>query len=102
MSMPVYTSETRRLPAPRARAVQASNGRSTTVPPRQQVLVVVRWPVGGIRTHLVYNYPTVAQLGYEFTFVGPADDGLTCLEKSFPASGKVQCIGVPVRGRRCS
>ena len=39
----------------------------------RRVLVVVRWPVGGIRTHVLYNYPGACGVGYRFTFVGPAD-----------------------------
>ncbi len=40
----------------------------------RRVLVAVRWPVGGIRTHILYNYPAAAARGYRFTFVGPADE----------------------------
>ena len=44
----------------------------------QRILVVVRWPVGGIRTHLQYTYPFLGECGWRFTFVGPDDslDGL--------------------------
>src|SRR5437764_1064026 len=30
----------------------------------RRVLVVVRFPLGGIRTHVLYNYPTLAAHGY--------------------------------------
>ncbi len=69
---------------------------------RGRVLVAVRWPVGGIRTHLLYNYPTIAKLGYAFTFVLPADDTLVAFRASIePALGPTKCLGVPVKGKHC-
>src|SRR5579863_490697 len=40
---------------------------------RLKVLLVVRWPVGGIRTHLKYVYPLLAQKlgGMHLTLLGP-------------------------------
>lgn len=38
-----------------------------------RVLIVSRWPVGGIRTHLGYNVPALAEAGYRCTFVVPED-----------------------------
>ncbi|WP_417536943.1 glycosyltransferase family 4 protein [Methylophaga sp.] len=35
-----------------------------------RVLVVVRWPVGGIRTFLKYVYPNFCEGKFEFSFVG--------------------------------
>lgn len=42
----------------------------------RRVLAVVRHPVGGVRTHIVYTYPYLRQAGYRFTFVIP--DGEAC------------------------
>src|SRR5271166_3240823 len=68
----------------------------------RQVLVAVRWPVGGIRTHLLYNYPTLAKLGYTFTFVIPADDTFSAFKNSIDrALGPTECLGVPVKGKHC-
>jgi glycosyltransferase involved in cell wall biosynthesis len=39
-----------------------------------RVLVVVRHPVGGVRTHILYTYPTLLQAGYRFTFVIPESE----------------------------
>jgi glycosyltransferase involved in cell wall biosynthesis len=39
--------------------------------PRRRVLAVLRWPLGGIRTYVLYHYPTLLAAGYRFTFVGP-------------------------------
>lgn len=41
-----------------------------------RVLAVVRHPLGGVRTHIVYTYPYLLQAGYRFTFVIP--DGEAC------------------------
>src|SRR5712692_6027683 len=57
-----------------------------------RVLVVVRWPVGGIRTHILYNYPTLARAGYRFTFVGPADGSLRTLQDSLADLGGLECV----------
>ena len=37
----------------------------------RRVLVVVRHPVGGVRTHILYTYPILLEAGYRFTFVIP-------------------------------
>src|SRR6516164_4664649 len=66
-----------------------------------RVLVAVRWPVGGIRTHILYNYPSLAELGYRFTFVVPADDTLGTFADSLAGLGRVACVGVPVNKKRC-
>jgi glycosyltransferase involved in cell wall biosynthesis len=65
------------------------------------VLVVARWPVGGIRTHLGYNYPAVAAAGYACTFVGPADGSLDTLRADLGGLPGAEFVGVPVKGRRC-
>ncbi len=67
----------------------------------RRALVVVRWPVGGIRTHLLTNYPTAAASGWRFTFVGPADDSLEGLRESLRGIPRTEFIGVPVRRRSC-
>ncbi|MCG2682719.1 MAG: hypothetical protein L6306_03795, partial [Planctomycetales bacterium] len=45
--------------------------RSNTSRQPGRVLAVVRHPVGGVRTHIVYTYPLLMQAGYRFTFVIP-------------------------------
>jgi glycosyltransferase involved in cell wall biosynthesis len=66
-----------------------------------RVLVAVRWPVGGIRTHILYNYPTAAEHGYRFTFVGPADGTFERFSTSLGCLRDAEYVGVPVRGPRC-
>jgi glycosyltransferase involved in cell wall biosynthesis len=43
------------------------------------VLLAARWPVGGIRTHLGYNYPAIVAAGHRCTAVVPNDGSLPAL-----------------------
>jgi glycosyltransferase involved in cell wall biosynthesis len=70
------------------------------LPPTRRVLVPVRWPVGGIRTHVLYTYPAAAARGYRFTFVGPADETFETFAASLAGLPGSEFVGVPVRGRR--
>jgi glycosyltransferase involved in cell wall biosynthesis len=67
----------------------------------RRVLVVARWPVGGIRTHLKYNGPALADAGYRCTFLGPAGESLAVLRDTLGDLPGAEFVGVPVRGRRC-
>jgi glycosyltransferase involved in cell wall biosynthesis len=67
----------------------------------RRVLVVVRWPVGGIRTHVLYNYPAAVAEGYRFTFVGPADNTFDSFAAGLDGLPGCEFIGAPVRGSRC-
>src|SRR3954468_15036632 len=70
-------------------------------PDLHRILAVVRWPVGGIRTHILYNYPTATEHGYRFTFVGPDDATLETFAASLGAVPESEFVGVPVQGPRC-
>jgi glycosyltransferase involved in cell wall biosynthesis len=67
----------------------------------RRVLTVARWPVGGIRTYVLYNYPTLAAAGYRFTFVGPADTSFRAFGAELRDCDGAEFIQAPVRGRRC-
>lgn len=67
----------------------------------RRVLTVVRWPVGGIRTHVLYNYPEAAADGYRFTFVGPADASLDTFAACLDDLTDSEFVGAPVRGPDC-
>lgn len=54
---------------------------------RGRVLVVVRWPVGGIRTYLRDMFASPAFNGYELVLIAPNDEGLD----QFIASGQLRC-----------
>jgi glycosyltransferase involved in cell wall biosynthesis len=62
---------------------------------------VVRWPVGGIRTHLSCNYSFLGDRGFRCTFVVPDDDSLPAVRETLGALPGSELIGVPVRGREC-
>jgi glycosyltransferase involved in cell wall biosynthesis len=67
----------------------------------RRVLSVIRWPVGGIRTHVLYNYPDAANEGYRFTFVGPADNTFETFATSLEDLPSTEFVGAPVNGSRC-
>jgi glycosyltransferase involved in cell wall biosynthesis len=83
---------------------QAAQAPRTALPPagdERRVLVAVRWPVGGIRTHILYNYPAAAEHGYRFTFVGPQDETFERFAASMACLPDSEFVGVPVRPPRC-
>jgi glycosyltransferase involved in cell wall biosynthesis len=61
----------------------------------------MRWPVGGIRTHVQYNYPDAVPHGYRFTFVGPDDDSLRAFAREMAGLPGSEFVGAPVRGPSC-
>lgn len=79
-----------------------NNTWSRSRPERKRLLVVARWPVGGIRTYWLYNYPALQEAGYRFTFVGPEDASFATLRTSFADWEGVEFVSAPTRGRRCS
>src|SRR5262249_23619165 len=58
-----------------------------------------RWPVGGIRTHLGYNAPTLAAAGWRCTFVVPQDETLPALKDTLGDLPGSEFIGVPLNSR---
>jgi glycosyltransferase involved in cell wall biosynthesis len=76
-------------------------GRLVAAGPRPRVLIVARWPVGGIRTHLLSNYSALNEAGFRFTVVGPADESLDDLRAGFGEIEETAFLGAPVENRRC-
>jgi glycosyltransferase involved in cell wall biosynthesis len=66
----------------------------------RRVLAVVRHPVGGIRTHLLYTYPRLAEKGYSFTFVLPAIDDTRSFRQEIEAWPNTEVVEAPMDGRR--
>ena len=66
----------------------------------RRVLAVVRHPVGGIRTHLLYTYPFLAERGYTFTFVLPAIDETSAFRREVEAWPGAEVIEAPMVGVR--
>lgn len=67
----------------------------------RRVLTVIRWPLGGIRTYLLYNYPILAEAGYKFTLVGPADESFRQLGREVESWEGVELIEAPISGGKC-
>jgi glycosyltransferase involved in cell wall biosynthesis len=79
----------------------ASESTADTKAAERRVLVAARWPVGGIRTHVLYNYPDACAAGYRFTFVGPADDTFETFASGLRGLPGCEFIGAAVRGSQC-
>jgi glycosyltransferase involved in cell wall biosynthesis len=68
----------------------------------RRVLTVVRYPLGGIRTYLLYNYPHLVQYGYRFTFVGPADSSFRSFREEVVAWPGTEVVEAPSAGPKCN
>ncbi len=66
---------------------------------QKRVLAVVRHPVGGVRTHIVYTYAILMQAGYRFTFVIPDCEHYATFRDDVSSWDDVQIVGVPHRDR---
>jgi glycosyltransferase involved in cell wall biosynthesis len=66
---------------------------------KKRALVVARWPVGGIRTHLKHNYEAVSQAGYYSTFLVPDDESWVPLQDALADVSGI-AIAVPDCGKR--
>ena len=64
-----------------------------------RILCTLRWPVGGIRTYLLYQYPVIAA-GRSVTLVGPDDADFASLAAEMRAFTDVEAVPVALRGRR--
>jgi glycosyltransferase involved in cell wall biosynthesis len=61
----------------------------------------MRWPVGGIRSYIRYNYPRLIEGGYRFTFVGPAAAEFRSLALELRDWEGVEFVEAPLRGPKC-
>ena len=60
---------------------------------RRRILLVVRWPVGGIRTFMRYVYSRFDPLKYKFTIVAPEVEELRTLLKDLSESTNTMHYG---------
>src|SRR5262245_48494567 len=67
----------------------------------RRVLVVLRWPIGGIRSYLLYNYQWMAKNGFSATFLGPSDDAFRSFCNEFQGCNGVEFIEAPLRNGKC-
>jgi glycosyltransferase involved in cell wall biosynthesis len=65
-----------------------------------RVLAVVRHPVGGIRTHLLYTYPRLMEKGYRFTFVMPATDDTRSFRREVEDWPDTEVVEAPMDKQR--
>jgi len=61
----------------------------------------MRWPVGGIRTYILYHYRPLLEYGYRFTFVGPDDETFQQFADSFRAWEGVEFVGATLKKQSC-
>jgi len=66
----------------------------------RRILCVMRCVVGGIRTYIHYNYPTLAEAGFRFTFVGPEGQSFETFSDELRGWEEPEFVGVPVDGKR--
>ncbi len=64
---------------------------------QKRVLAVVRHPVGGVRTHIVYTYPFLMEAGYRFTFVIPDHEDHASFEDDVASWEGTEVFRVPHR-----
>jgi glycosyltransferase involved in cell wall biosynthesis len=86
---------------PRPTAEHAPTEKEYPSSARRRALVVIRWPLGGIRTYVLYLYPHLLRAGYRFTFVGPADASFRSFCAELRDWPDVEFIEAPQHGRRC-
>lgn len=54
--------------------------------PKGRALLLARWPVGGIRTHLGYNYPALTAAGHLCSLIVPEGDFVPALRATLPGA----------------
>ena len=59
-------------------------------------MAVVRHPVGGVRTHILYTYPLLAREGYRFTFVVPAIEHFSAFREEVISWEAAEVVDAPV------
>jgi glycosyltransferase involved in cell wall biosynthesis len=62
---------------------------------QKRVLAVMLHPLGGIRTYILYNYPTLTAAGYRFTFVAPTGERLETLREELHCWEAAEFVAVP-------
>ncbi len=67
----------------------------------KRVLCAMRWPLGGIRTYLLYNYPLLRDHGFRFTFVGPNDESFRAFREGFRDWEEIEFAAAPIVKRGC-
>lgn len=92
---PALSPDATPIPASEAMRRWAAGGE------QPRVLLVARWPVGCVRAHLLSNYASLCEVGFRFTFVGPAGESLDRLRMGFDGMEGLEFVGAAVENRRC-
>ena len=72
---------------PPARALDSAGSR--------HILSVIRWPLGGIRTYLLYTSPALVAAGWRVTFLGPAGEYMDRFGTEVATWPGVDCVTAP-------
>jgi len=64
---------------------------------QKRVLAVVRHPVGGVRTHIIYTYPLLSAAGYRFTFVIPQHESYATFREQVASWEGAEIVEAPYR-----
>jgi glycosyltransferase involved in cell wall biosynthesis len=67
-------------------------------PGARRLLCVMRWPLGGIRTHLLYAYPRLFLAGWTATFVAPAGEAFDALARDLAGVPGAEFVPAPPGG----
>jgi glycosyltransferase involved in cell wall biosynthesis len=67
----------------------------------RRILAVVRHPLGGVRTHILYTYPTLLEAGYRFTFVVPEHESSAQFRADVSRWDGVEIVTVPAGDQYC-
>ena len=81
--------------------MESATATDTRMSNGKRVLCAMRWPLGGIRTYLLYNYPLLRDHGFRFTFVGPNDESFRAFREGFGDWEEIEFAAAPIVKRRC-
>ncbi|MHB1556385.1 MAG: glycosyltransferase family 4 protein [Isosphaeraceae bacterium] len=81
--------------------VQPKSSGQDSAPRSRRILCVLRWPVGGIRSYIRYNYPRLVERGYRLTIVGPDDQSFVSLSGEIGHWEGSEFVRAALSGGRC-
>ncbi|MBN2292947.1 MAG: glycosyltransferase family 4 protein [Pirellulales bacterium] len=68
---------------------------------KNRILVVVLYPLGGIRTYLLHNFITLKDSGYEFTFVAPRGEAFESFKQDTCDWPGVEYVDASIHNGHC-
>ncbi len=79
----------------------ATHRLAQTAAEKGRISIAMRWPLGGIRTHILYNAPGRSRAGLSFHVYGPDDAAFETFATTFAHFPGVEFVRVAVRGKSC-